>query len=111
MVDGGQASQLRAYADDAPITVWEVWFLDVGSHDEPSHRPQCGLSSSCNTTVVHEAEQLGCSTITLSIILTNSGAPPLPQIANVVPCFTARGSPPIGESAAAWLVSTPESER
>ena len=39
MVDGRRTSQLRAYPDDAPITAWEVWFLYVGSHDEPSHRP------------------------------------------------------------------------
>jgi hypothetical protein len=111
MVDGRRTSQLRAYPDEAPITAWEVWFLDVDSHDEPSHRPRRGLSYSGNTTIVNEAERLGRNTTALSIVLTNDDAPPLTQIANVVLCSAALCSPPMDESAAARLVSTPENER
>lgn len=61
------------------------------------------FSHSGNTTAVIEAVQLGRKNGARSIAVTNYDTSPLAQIADVVLCSTAQGSPLMGENAAARI--------
>ena len=61
------------------------------------------FSHSGNTTAVIEAVQLARKNGARSIVLTNYDTSPLAQIADVVLCSTAQGSPLMGENAAARI--------
>ena len=61
------------------------------------------FSLSGNTTAVIEAVQLARKNGARSIVLTNYDTSPLAQIADVVLCSTAQGSPLMGENAAARI--------
>jgi DNA-binding MurR/RpiR family transcriptional regulator len=62
-----------------------------------------GFSHSGNTTAVIDALQLARKSGARTIAITNYGGSPLAQIADVVLCSTAQGSPLMGENAAARI--------
>lgn len=62
-----------------------------------------GFSHSGNTTAVIDAVQLARKSGARTIAITNYGGSPLAQIADIVLCSTAQGSPLMGENAAARI--------
>jgi len=62
-----------------------------------------GFSHSGNTTAVIDAIQLARKSGARTIAVTNYGGSPLAQIADIVLCSTAQGSPLMGENAAARI--------
>jgi DNA-binding MurR/RpiR family transcriptional regulator len=62
-----------------------------------------GFSHSGNTTAVIDAVHLARKSGARTIAITNYGGSPLAQIADIVLCSTAQGSPLMGENAAARI--------
>lgn len=62
-----------------------------------------GFSHSGNTTAVIDAVQLARKNGARTIAITNYGGSPLAQVADIVLCSTAQGSPLMGENAAARI--------